>query len=73
VKQPSTSKPLYEPPLPVSTGSADTATLELLAAWKSEDATTDPEKLRKADEEIAEFKRAMNANRAAAGARLLFP
>jgi hypothetical protein len=51
----------------------DTATLELLAAWKAEDATTDPEKLREADEEIAAFKKAMNENRAATGARLLFP
>jgi hypothetical protein len=46
-------------------GSIDTATLELLAAWKVEDSTTDPEKLREADEEIAEFKKAMNENRAA--------
>jgi len=72
VKQPSTSKPLNEPPYPLG-GSADTATLELLAAWKAQDATTDPEKLREADEEIAKFKKAMNANRAATGARLLFP
>lgn len=54
-------------------GSVDTAMLELLAAWKAEDATTDPEKLREADEQIAEFKKAMNENRAATGARLLFP
>ena len=54
-------------------GSIDTATLELLAAWKAEDATTDPEKLLEADKEIAEFKKAMNENRAATGARLLFP
>jgi len=54
-------------------GSIDTATLELLAAWKAEDATSDPEKLREADEEIAEFKKAMNESRAAVGARPLFP
>jgi hypothetical protein len=59
------------PPPPV--GSIDIATLELLAVWKAEDATTDPEKLREADEEVAEFKKAMNENRAATGARLLFP
>jgi len=64
---------LNEPPLPLSGGSVDTATLELLAAWKAQDATTDPEKLREADEEVAEFKKAMNANRAATGACLLFP
>jgi hypothetical protein len=52
--------------------SLDTATLELLAAWKAEDATTDPEKLREADEEVAAFKKAMNENRRATGARLLF-
>jgi hypothetical protein len=51
----------------------DAATLELLASWKTEDATIDPEKLREADEEIAEFKRSMNRNRAEVGARALFP
>jgi hypothetical protein len=35
--------------------SVDTAMIELLAVWKAEDATSDPEKLRQADEEIAEF------------------
>ena len=35
----------------------DTVTLELLAAWKAEDAMTDPEKLREADEEIVAFKK----------------
>ena len=54
-------------------GAIDAATLELLAGWKAEDATTDPEKLRQADEEVAEFKKAMNENRAAVGARLIFP
>ena len=72
LKQPSTT-PVSEPPPPPPMGSVDTATLELLATWKAEDATTDPEKIREADEEIAEFKKAMNANRAATGARLLFP
>jgi hypothetical protein len=71
VKQPSTVEPASAPPPPV--GSVDTATLELLAAWKAEDATSDPEKLRQADQEIDEFKKAMNANRAAVGARPLFP
>jgi hypothetical protein len=71
MKQPSTIEPASLPPSTM--GSVDTATLELLAAWKSEDATKDPEKLREADEEVAEFKKAMNENRAATGARLLFP
>lgn len=71
MKQPSTIQPANAPPPPM--GSIDTATLELLAAWKAEDATSDPEKLREADEEIAEFKKAMNESRAAVGARPLFP
>jgi hypothetical protein len=71
MKQPSTIQPLSAPPPPM--GAVDTATLELLAAWKAEDATTDPGKIRAANEEVAEFKKAMNENRAATGARLLFP
>ena len=71
MKQPSTIEPAGAPPLPTM-GFVDTATLELLAAWKAEDATTDPDKLREADEQIAEFKNAMNENRAATGARRLF-
>jgi hypothetical protein len=70
MKQPSTVEPAGAP-WPTM-GSVDTATLALLAAWKAEDATTDPEKLREADEQIAEFKNAMNENRAATGARPLF-
>jgi hypothetical protein len=72
MKQPSTIQPASAPPLSTM-GAVDTATLELLAAWKAEDATTDQEKLREADEEVAEFKKAMNENRAATGTRLLFP
>ena len=71
MKQPATIQPASAPPPP--RGVIDTATLELLASWKAEDATTDPKKLREADEEIAQFKKAMNENRAATGARLLFP
>ena len=71
MKQLSPIQPESAPPDPM--GSVDTATLELLAAWKAEDATTDREKLRRADQEVTEFKKAMNENRAASGARLLFP
>ena len=72
MKHPSTPEAATAAPPPPAS-SVDFPTLELLAAWKAEDATTDPEKLRQADEEVAEFKRAMNENRAATGARLLFP
>ena len=74
MKQPSTTQPASEPPPPpVPGGSVDTATLELLATWKAQDATTDPEKIRAAEEEVAEFMKAMNRNRAETGERLLFP
>jgi hypothetical protein len=44
-----------------------------MRAWWEEDATDDPEEIRRAEEELAEFKQAMNETRAAAGARLLYP
>ena len=59
-------------PLP-SNAPVDTATLELLAQWGREDATDDPEKIRAAEKELAEFKRAMNENRTLSGEPPLFP
>lgn len=70
MKQSSTIEPTSASPAPM--GSVDTAMLELLAVWKAEDATTDPEKIRAADKEVEEFMNAMNENRAAAGERPLF-
>ena len=63
------------PPLaqPSNNSPIDTATLELFAKWRAEDATDDPEELRKAEQELAEFKKAMNENRAQAGEPLLYP
>jgi len=54
-------------------GSVDATTLELLASWKAQDATTDPEQIRAAEDEVTQFMTAMNENRAATGERLLFP
>jgi hypothetical protein len=48
-------------------------TLELFAQWEAEDATDDPEEIRRAEEELAELKKGLDAPRAEAGARLLFP
>lgn len=48
------------------------ATRELLRAWRDEDATDDPAELRRAEEELAAFKQAMNVSRAKAGARPLY-
>jgi hypothetical protein len=66
MKQPMTSPPMPPPPQAPS-GSVDTATLELLASWRQQDATTDPEQVRAAERELAEFKKAMNESRAGAG------
>jgi hypothetical protein len=62
-------------PVPVGAPSPviDTETLELLEQWRREDFTDDPELLRAAELELEEFKKALNANRAACGERLLFP
>jgi len=54
-------------------GQVDSATIRLLASWRSQDATDDPAMIRDADDEVAEFKRAMNENRTAAGELILFP
>jgi len=51
----------------------DTVTLDLLTQWRCEDATDDPEKIRAAEQELAEFKRAMNENRTLSGEPPLFP
>ena len=49
------------------------ATIELLARWRAEDATDDPEELRLAEQELAEYKLAMNDNRVESGGSLVFP
>jgi hypothetical protein len=54
-------------------GSLDTATIQLLAAWRREDATDDPEEIRAAEQELAEFKRVINENRTAVGETRLYP
>lgn len=73
MKQPTTSQPITAPPRQAPSGSVDTATLELLAGWRQQDATTDPEQVRAAEKELAEFKKAMNGNRVGAGEPALYP
>ncbi len=46
---------------------------ELLRGWLRDEATDDPALIQQAQEELDEFKRNMNANRAATGERLLYP
>ncbi len=51
----------------------DTATLELLAKWRMQDATENPEELREAEKELAEFKKDMNEGRDRAGEPIIYP
>jgi len=50
-----------------------TLTMLLMRSWMEEDATDDAEEIRKAKEELEEFKRNMNEPRKEARARLLYP
>jgi len=65
--------PLPQMPPALGPGSIDTATLELLAAWRLQDATDDPEETRAAERELAEFKKAINETRRNAGAPPVYP
>lgn len=62
---------LVAPAVPIS--AENQAAIALLDSWIAEDATDDPEELRRAEEELAEFKRQMNANRVASADTLVFP
>jgi hypothetical protein len=57
-------------------GGSDQATLDLLARWDAEDATTDPDEIISRRKEVDEFKRSMNENRAqseGAASRKIYP
>lgn len=62
----------HKEPEPVLDAKAKAA-IAYLKRKLQEDYTDDPEEIRKAEEELAEFKRNMNANREATGERLVFP
>jgi len=51
---------------------ANDASIALLQSWIAQ-APTDPEGIREAEEDLLEFKRNMNANRATTGERLPYP
>lgn len=59
--------PLVAPPLP------EDPTLALFAQWETDDAHMTPEEVAEAQRDYAEFTRRMNAERARAGARRLYP
>ena len=64
-----------KPPLPPAQGreAVDTATLDLLAAWRFEDATDNLDEIRAAERELSEFKKAMNETRTLAGEPPIYP
>jgi hypothetical protein len=61
--------PFGQPPNEV----IDTATLELLESWQRQDATDDPDEVSAAEQELAEFKKAMDENRSLSGEPVLYP
>ncbi len=74
MKPPTKLRATATPPPQVSgNGASDTATIELLASWRLQDATADPEQIRAAEQELAEFKKALNESRTVAGESVLFP
>ncbi|HLK58777.1 MAG TPA: hypothetical protein VKU00_19550 [Chthonomonadaceae bacterium] len=58
-----------KPPAP---DAENQALIDLLRAWREEDATDDPNELERRDAELAEFKANLNANRAQSGEEPVF-
>lgn len=50
----------------------NSAAIALLDTWLEQEATSDPEEIRKAESDLAEFKRNINANRAETGERQIY-
>jgi hypothetical protein len=63
---------LPEAPFPPGVSGRREAAIEMLERWRREDQTDDADELQRAEEELAEFKRNMNANRAVSGERPVF-
>lgn len=49
------------------------ASIALLQSWLAEDATDNPDDIQQAQAELETFKKAINAERARAGARRIYP
>ena len=49
------------------------ASIALLQSWLEEDATDDPDEIQSAQEELEQFKQAINAERERAGSRRIYP
>jgi hypothetical protein len=72
MRNPPQSEPVQPMALPPRDAAIDTATLDLLAMWQREDATSDPDQIRAAEQELAEFKRAINDARATSDEQLVY-
>lgn len=57
----------------VSADARRRAAMELLQSWLDEEATSDPDEIRQAEQELEEFKRAMNASRTDSADTAVFP
>jgi hypothetical protein len=51
----------------------DSVTLDLLAEWRRQDATDNRQDIRAAEQDVTEFKKAMNKSRALAGQPPVYP
>ena len=59
--------------IPPEIDTENAAAIALLKQWREQDATDEPDEIRKAEEELAEFKSNMNANREASGEGRVYP
>jgi hypothetical protein len=75
MKQPATPEAVPLPPVtqPWPDDSLDPATRKLLAPGKQQEATDHPEELRAAEQELTEFKKALQESRVLSGESLLYP
>ena len=64
---------VYEPEAAPKVSAKNTAAIAYLKQRIAEDATEDPEEIRKADAEVQELMESLNRNRIEAGERPLFP
>ncbi len=63
------------PPVDTATAEfeANAASIALLKSWLSQDDSSDPDEIRHAQDELDQFKQAINAERDRAGARRVYP
>jgi hypothetical protein len=73
VKEPTTHAGEATLPPPAAPDAIDYATLQLLESWRAQDATSNAAEIQAAEQELADFKKAMNENRSLAGQPPVYP